>query len=296
MKSNSASQSMMTSFKPLAGLLGATLLMACSTTIPAQSQDRPVQELAAGEAPTYADLVTFAMAADLSAVVTVDDQIAFPEERAPDVPPSRVRLYIESLTRNLLAAPTAVGESLIFVTDTNRDADGDPPDWEERDFVIFADLVRDRPGEVRLVSSRAIFPNGPVIESRVRRVLQQLASSDNPPAITDVRDVISVPGNLAGESETQMFVETETGAPVSLTVIRRPGMKPEWGVSLGEIVDTSARPPEPETLAWYQFACFLPRELPADAFLQPDRESQNRAREDYAFVLEELGECARRYS
>lgn len=276
-------------------LLGSTLLVACST-IPAQSQERSETELGPESAPTYADLTTFALAAELVAIVTVDEQIAFSAERAPDVAPDRVRLYIESLTRNLLAAPTSVGESLIFVTDTNRDADGDAPDWEDRTFVIFADLVRDRPGEIQLVSSRAMFPVGPALESRVRQVLSQLAAADVPPAITGIRDVISIEGNLAGESETQMFVETESGAPVSLSVIRRPGMNPRWGISLGEIVDSAAQPPAPDSLAWFRFACFLPDRLPDDAFLQRDRTAQARAREDYAFVLAELGPCERRYS
>ncbi len=276
-------------------LLGSTLLVACST-IPAQSQERSETELGPESAPTYADLTTFALAAELVAIVTVDEQIAFSAERAPDVAPDRVRLYIESLTRNLLAAPTSVGESLIFVTDTNRDADGDAPDWEDRTFVIFADLVRDRPGEIQLVSSRAMFPVGPALESRVRQVLSQLAAADVPPAITGIRDVISIEGNLVGESETQMFVETESGAPVSLSVIRRPGMNPRWGISLGEIVDSAAQPPAPDSLAWFRFACFLPDRLPDDAFLQRDRAAQARAREDYAFVLAELGPCERRYS
>ncbi|QZH76305.1 MAG: hypothetical protein JY451_07150 [Erythrobacter sp.] len=288
-------------FRPtILAMFASVVLAACSTTLPApvRGNDRAPQsdEVAAAQQPTYVDLVTFALEAELAAIVMIEDQTAFRPERVPDVPPGRVRLYLESLTQNLLSGPTGVGESLIFVTDTNRDADGDAPDWEERSFVIFADLVRARPGEVQLVSSRAMFPHGPVIEERVRRVLRQLAAAELPPEITGVRDVISVPGNLAGESETQMFVETANGAPVSLTVVRRPGLAPQWGISLGEIVDTNLRPPETESLAWFRFACFLPKELPQDAFLQADRESQNRAREDYAFVLNELGECERRYS
>ena len=107
------------------------------------------------------------------------------------------------------------------------------------------------------------------------------------------------PGLAAGEArlylETRLVRLVETaGAPVSLTVIRRPGMAPAWGVSLGEIVDQSARPPAPETLAWYRLACGLPQTLPGDAFLQRDAASQAAARADYAFVLEALGPCARR--
>ncbi len=283
-------------------MLAASALAACSTalpSLPALSQDRDeamVVELGQGEDPTYADLVTYALEAELVATVQIDEAIAFSQERAPDVRPERVRLYIESLTQNLLTAPRGVGESLIFVTETDRDADGDAPDWDNRSFVIFADMSTTQPNAVQLISSRAMFPSGPVLQERVRRVLRQLAAADATPPITGVRDVISVPGNLAGESETQMFVETTTGAPVSLTVIRRPGQAPEWGVSLGEIVDVSARPPEPETLAWFRFACSLPESLSDDTFLQDDAESRRRAREDYAFVREQLGPCERRYS
>lgn len=269
---------------------------ACASTGPAMSQDRAMAELPAAQAPTYADLVTMAMEADTVAVVTVEEQIPYPAERAPDVPPSRVRLYVEALTQSLLAAPRGVGEELTFVVDQERTPDGDAPDLEERSFLLFGDLSRSQPGAIQLISSDSMLPAGPQIEQRVRRVLTQLAAADTPPTITGLRDVISVPGNLAGESETQMFVETESGDPVSLSVIRRPGMTPEWGVSLGELVDASATPPEPETLAWYRFACFLPRELPEDSFLQRDRASQERARQDYAFILDQLGPCERRFT
>ncbi|MEL1251700.1 hypothetical protein [Aurantiacibacter gilvus] len=282
--------------RPLAAVGAALLASACSTITAAQPQVEAVSELPASQAPTYADLVTMAMQADTVAIVQVEEQIPFPPERAPGVGPGDVRLYIEALTQALLKAPTSIGETVVFVVDQRRLADGDPPDLEERRFLLMGDLSTTQPGALQLLSSRSMLPHGPRIEARVRRVLTQLASSDVPPGIIGLRDVISVPGNLAGESETQMFVETDNGAPVSLTVIRRPGMAPQWGVSMGELVDASAQPPEPETLAWFRFACFLPRELPTDAFLQRDRASQEQARADYAFVLAELGACERRFT
>jgi hypothetical protein len=64
-------------------------------------------------------------------------------------------------------------------------------------------------------------------------------------------------------------------------------------VSWSEIVDQSARPPEPQTVAWYRLACFLPAGLPADAFLQQDAGSRRQAEADYRFILEQLGACPR---
>ena len=70
-------------------------------------------------------------------------------------------------------------------------------------------------------------------------------------------------------------------------------MDPTWGVSWSEIVDQAAMPPEPDTLAWYRLACFLPRKLGAEAFLQSDVAGRRRAEADYQFILEQLGPCER---
>ncbi|RIV92721.1 hypothetical protein D2V17_01525 [Aurantiacibacter xanthus] len=187
-----------------------------------------------------------------------------------------------------------MGESLNFLVDKMPNQDRELPRITRQAFVFFADPVPGQPNSVQLLSSDSLIPAGPMIEARLERVLTQLAASDALPAITGLKDVISVAGNLAGESETQMFIQTATGAPVSLSVVRRPGMEPHWGVSLGEIVDQGARPPEPETIAWYRFACELPDQLPADSYLQSDRASRRQAQEDYAFIKRELGPCERR--
>jgi hypothetical protein len=186
-----------------------------------------------------------------------------------------------------------VGGVLAFLADRSLDSRGRAPDLEEQRYLLFARPVAGRPGEIQLVSPNAMLPASPELVERARTVLRQLAEGPALPEITGVREAISVPGNLAGESETQVFLETIGGEPVALTVIRRPGMEPEWGVSWTDIVDVSARPAEPETLAWYRLACFLPAQLPEEAFLQEEADARARAREDYAFVLAELGACER---
>ena len=82
-------------------------------------------------------------------------------------------------------------------------------------------------------------------------------------------------------------------APVSLTVLRRPGRSPVWGVSWGEIIDQAARPPAPNTLEWYRLACALPQRLPSGANLSRVAEERSRAERDYAYVLASLGPCVR---
>ena len=100
-------------------------------------------------------------------------------------------------------------------------------------------------------------------------------------------------GTLVGESETQLFLDTRDDGPVSVSIVRRPGQAPRWGVSWTEIVDQSATAPQRNTLAWYRLACSLPATLPAAALLSDESDTRALAERDYAFVIEQLGPCER---
>jgi hypothetical protein len=246
-----------------------------------------------GPVLTYADLADFADAADLVVHVQVAKQIALPPERATNVAQGYTRLYIEAKTKALLAGKAPLGESVRYLVDVPLDAKGKAPKLKKRDFLLFARAVPGRPGELQLTGPTAQIAYDEATAARLRPILAELAASDAAPAVTGVRDALAVPGTLVGESETQIFLATESGDPVSLTIVRRPGMEPVWGVSYSEIVDQAARPPAQGTLAWYRLACFLPPQLPRGANLSQDPASRARAMEDYAFVLRQLGPCPR---
>lgn len=274
----------------LRGLSLPLALGACAVAGGASAETPPA---IAAPAPTYADLVSLAEPAAIIAEVTVKDQATVPPERAPGLAPGRARLYLEAQTQRVLKGPAALGESLAYLADVPLNAKGKAPKLKKQTFLVFADPVPGHPGELQLVKPDAQLADDPALAERVRTVAEQLVAPDAPPRITGVRDVISVAGNLAGESETQMSIETVGGRPGSLTVIRRPNMAPTWGVSWTEIVDQSAKPPAPDTLAWYRLACFLPRQLTPDDFLQADEAGRQRARADYQLILDSLGPCER---
>lgn len=259
----------------------------------ATAQRAPAPAVAAPPVATYADVAGLLERATLVARAEVRSQVALDPARQVGVAPGKVRMYLQARTETLLAGRSAVGESLTFLADLPLDAKGKPPKLKKQRFVLFAVPVPGRPGELQLVSPDAMLPAGPELEAQVRTVATQFASPEAPPRITRIRDVMSVRGNLAGESETQLFLETSTGAPVSVTVVRRPAMQPEWGVSWSEIVDQSAAPPLRDTLEWYRLACALPQRLPADAFLQSESAARFQAQADYEFVLQQLGPCQR---
>lgn len=255
----------------------------------------PVSTMAAN-GPTYADLAALSDSAELVIRAQIRKQTTLPPERAPGVKAGFARLYIEATTVSLIAGRTSLGGSLAYLVDVPLDAKGKVPKLRKRDFVLFARSVPGRAGEVQLVTPTAQLPYTPELEARLRPILTELYAPEGtaPPRITGVSDALAVSGTLTGESETQIFLATDTGAPVSITILRRPGQEPQWGVSWGEIIDSAARPPEAETLRWYRLACSLPAQLPSNANLAREPEARRLATGDYAFVREALGPCERR--
>jgi len=160
--------------------------------------------------------------------------------------------------------------------------------------VVLARTVPGKPAELALVAPDAMLAWTADVEQRLRAILTERNSPDAPPHITALREALHVPGNLAGEGETQFFFATEGGKPVSLSVVRRPGQPTTWGVSFSEIVDQAARPPEKDTLGWYRLACELPPQLPEGTNIADRPQDRQAAAEDYAQVIGDLGPCARK--
>ncbi|WP_197274532.1 hypothetical protein [Novosphingobium sp. AAP83] len=241
---------------------------------------------------TYADLASLTDSAEVVVRVQVRKVTRLKPEQAPGLKPGQARVLIEARTTALLFGP-AMGEAVRYLADIPLDAKGKLPKLVKAQMLIFARNVAGRPGELRLVDGGAQIGWTTGVEARVRAILAELLSAEAAPRIMALREVLFVPGNLADEGETQLFLQTENSAPVSLSVIRRPGMDRTWGVSLSEIVDQAARPPMRDTLTWYRLACFLPRSIPKGAALSGSEQEHRAAEEDYAFVLRELGECSR---
>jgi hypothetical protein len=250
----------------------------------------------AATAPSYADLADLADPAVAVIHARIRKQATVEPERAPGLAPGHVRLYLEAETVALLTGSAPIGGALRYLVDLPLDEKGRAPKLKKRDVLLFTRAASGRPGEIALVAPDAQLDWSPELEARLRPILAELADPDAPVAVTTVREALSVPGNLVGESETQFFVGTEGAGPLSITVVHRPNMAPVWGVSRSEIVDQAAEPPRPDTLGWYRLACFLPRDLPREANLTADAGARARAMADYRFVRDQLGPCPRNRS
>ncbi|WP_234152345.1 hypothetical protein [Sphingobium sufflavum] len=161
-----------------------------------------------------------------------------------------------------------------------------------RPFILFGHPGA-RPGDVQLLSSSALLPSTPATDARVRAITAEVVAPDAAPEIVRVVEAFHVEGTVAGESETQIFLATKSGRPVSLSIIRRPSEEPRFGAALGEIVDEAANAPPRDTLLWYRLACGLPPALPHGAASKLDGAAAQAAAADYRSFIDRLGPCTR---
>ncbi|MDB5700488.1 MAG: hypothetical protein JWL66_687 [Sphingomonadales bacterium] len=269
-------------------LVAATI--ACGIASTGISQ--PDQQVAVGTSRSlhYADMV------DLfgNAPIAVRVRITAATRLKEIVRPAGIsRFYIEADVIALIRGPNDVPPHLSYVVDVPLDSRGRVPKLKKTEVLIAALPVPGRPGEIQLASGDAQISWTPEMDAKVRAAIASVMAPDAAPVVTGVGSAFHVAGSIPGEGETQVFLTTATGAPVSLSILRRPGEAPRWALALGEIVDEAAGPPARNTLAWYRLACFLPRTLPDAAVTELTASDADVARQDYAFVITQLGTCER---
>ena len=242
---------------------------------------------------TYADLATLTESAPLVLKLRIRKMAQVEPARAPDVPKGWGRLYIEAEPQGVLRGPQVLLPVLRYLVDVALDAKGQPPELKKQVVLVFGRPVTGDQGHLQLVAPTAQLPWSADLEARTARVLADLAAPGAPGPVSGVREAMFVPGNLAGEGETQIFLDTPAGTPASITVVHEPGKPPRWSASFTEVVDSSGAPPPPDTLAWYRLACSLPDTLPQQANVSEAAADRDAAVADYALIRSQLGVCAR---
>jgi hypothetical protein len=247
---------------------------------------------AAAMSPTYADLADLSLTAPIAAHVRLKRAVALKPAEAPNVAPGRTRFYVVADVVSLIRGAEGLPAQVSYLADVPQ-AGGKPPKLAKKsEYILLARTVPGRTGELQLVSPDAQLPFTAERAATMRSILRQAAAADAPPRITGIGRAFHVPGTIPGESETQIFLQTADGRPVSLSVLRRPGQAPRWAVALSEVTDDAAAPPAPNSLLWYRLACALPKTIPAQSHADaPDQAQAIRA--DYEVVIQGLGPCAR---
>jgi len=242
---------------------------------------------------TYADLTDLADSAPLIARVQLRKIAQVEPQRARGLPPGTGRFYVEARTQMLYFGTSTLGESLRYLVDLPLDARGKPPKLNRKSLFIFARTVPGRPGELQLVRPDSQLLWDMASETRLTGIVAELNAPGAPGRISGVREAIHVPGTLAGQGETQVFLATPDGEPAAITVRREPGQAAIVSVSFSEVVGSDAGLPPRDSLAWYRLACFLPGSLPRGSNLSEGEAARAVAERDYRVVMDRLGPCPR---
>lgn len=269
------------------------IVLATSAVIPVNSgftQILPAPVAASGPAWTYADTADVFAAAPLILRARI---VAATAIKGAAVAPGVTRFYVEADAIALIRGAGGVPPRVRYLIDVRPDSRGKVPKLKKLDVLLAARPVADRPGEIQLIAPDAQQRWTAPLDARVRSIVTAVLDPAAPPEVTGIASAFHVPGTVLGESETQVFLSTKSGAPVSATILRRPGENPRWALALGEIVDEAAARPVRDTLTWYRLACFLPADLPPAAARELSQADADIAREDYALVRRDLGECPR---
>jgi len=271
------------------------LLFCCAAAFPALAQPAPqtaqIRQEAQSGLPSYATIATAIVSAPLVIDARIADLIRIKDNAAPGLASGRARLYVQADVLALIRGSSALQTQISYLADVPLDSRGKLPKLKKMRILLFARPVAGKPGEVQLAGIDGQYMWTPELDALTRRITREVLAADAPPAITGIGNAFHVPGALPGEGESQIFLKTANGAPISLQILRRPGEKTRWAVSLGDIVDDSAGQPKRDTLAWYRLACGLPKALPDDAVSAETPDNAEAVRQDYQTVLRDLGPC-----
>lgn len=278
----------------IAGILTLTL------GIPSVSAMQPPATAAPASPYSYADIADLASAAPIAIHARISRAVALKPAQAPGVAAGHSRFYVEADVVSLIRGNGPLAARISYLVDLPQDAKGKAPKLKKKQPVLlFARPVAgaaagsNSTGSVQLVAPDAQLPWDPATEAQLRAILTEMVKPGAPPAVTGIANGFHVPGTLPGEGETQLFLDTRTGEPVSLTILTAADGSRRWAAAFGEIVDGSAAVPARGTLAWYRLACGLPRTLPLSKLAGTAPEDRRKAASDYAIVLGALGECTR---
>lgn len=280
---------------PFLRLLAASVLAGAASAGSTAAAQAPATAGAAETDATlsYTDAADLVLASPVIVDATVTSASKIKGAEAASAAPGTQRFYLEVAVSALLRSPGPMSPVLGYVYDAPLDAGGRAPRLKKQRVLLFARPVPGSAGQVQLVAPGSQLAWSPALDARVRKVASQAVARDAPPAVTGVGNAFHVPGSLPGEGETQIFLTTQNGAPISLSILRRPGEQPRFAVALSEIVDDAAAAPARETLLWYRLACGLPRALPERSLASLEGADAEQARADYQFVLASLGACGR---
>lgn len=240
---------------------------------------------------SWTDWADLALASPAVLIVTTEKTSKLSRKTAPDVPTNEIRVLVEARLTAALKAPGLLPARAEWLWQGAPDARGRAPFAKADPLLMFGFPV---PGstspdvqQFRLSRPHAAHPWTPEADRIVRDILADAALPGNAGLmVTAVTDGFHSAGTIAGQSESQFFLATESGQPATIVVQRAPDLPVQIMLATGDVIDR-ATSVAPQSLRWRALACGLPAALPEKLAAAPDLAA------DYAAALASLGPCGR---
>ena len=213
-------------------------------------------------------------------------------KEAPNVAADHARFLVRADVAALIMAPDIMDAQVTYLVDVPRDSRGKFPKLTKMPVLLFFEQVRGVRSGWRLadIDGQRLWSAQEDADAR-RLAAERHAEKLEGLHLTGFGNGFHVPGNVPGESETQIFLKTANDAPVSLIILRRPDQAPRYRMVTGDIINDTDGEIRPKSLLWYHVACTLPASLPAD--MGEGQSEANRAAmaADYASLRGDIGPC-----
>lgn len=281
---------MKTAFTMKAAIALALLLAAPATQ--AQTPTTAVFAVPA-QGAAYADVADLVVISPLILDGQIRKFTKLPETQTLGVPANIQRVLVDADVTSLIRGADGFAAKARFLLDVPKDAKGKVPKLQKRRFFILGSKVAGSPGTVRLSRPDALIEWSAANDTMLRAITKEAVQIEAPPAISGLTSAFHSQGTVLGEGETQIFLRTASGQPISISILSRPGQNKRWAVSTGDVIDESAVAPAKDTLLWYRLACGLPRALDPKLVESSEPKDIANAQADYRFVLQSLGPCGR---
>lgn len=276
-----------------------TIMIAAICVLPAQAL--PAQGQGDGnstfsvpaQGAAYADIADLVVISPLILDARIRKVTKLPEPQTLGVPANIQRVVIDADVTSLIRGADGFAASARLLLDIPKDAKGKIPKLQKRRYFILGSKVAGTPGALKLSRPDALVEWSAENDATLRAITKDAVQVDAPQAVSGISGAFHTQGTVLGEGETQIFLRTASGQPISVSVLSRPGQAKRWAVSTGDVIDESAVAPSRNTLLWYRLACSLPRTLDPRLVESGEAKDIANAQADYRFVVDSLGPCGR---
>ncbi len=243
---------------------------------------------------SYDDIMSITLESELVVDIVARKIKKLPASQSVGVRPDRKRVLIIGEVQSLIRGKSGLNSEVRFLFDAPIDSRGKIPKLKKLRFIAFGRHVSGRNDFIRLTHTASMLRYSDSLNSRVRNSIREAIADNAPQKITSISSAFHSPGTIIGEGETQIFLNTEFGQPMAISVTSKRGQNRRWSVSTSEVIDINATEPRRSSLLGYRLACSLPRSLSPSLIESSNQNNREKLLSDYKLVIDSIGPCLRK--